>query len=263
MMALIHSSLLAAGMILMQPTPTAPAMTGDEVTDVIDAINSTANTFQDFTIGLAALFILGLFLIMIIVYLYSNRNASKGAIDMMATFANAMGGTLKERDERIDRMEDQGAVQDGKYIESFQAFSDAMNRTADVLTILQRNEVARDRVLSDAVSAITTLVTVGSKPLQEVVKDVGVVRSTNEEIHKVVSDIFNRFLTVFPSESSMEKRINELERAIIESVATVSEAKKHETGEIAPVLPTEINVTLHTDTPAATEGGALPGSEAA
>lgn len=259
MMALLHRGLLYAGMILMQPTPTPPAITGDEVTDVIDAINSTANTFQDFTIGLAALFILGLFLIMIIVYLYSNRNASKGAIDMMTTFANAMGGTLKERDERIDRMEDQGADRDGKYIESFQAFSDAMNRTADVLTILQRNEVGRDRLLSDAVSAITTLVTVGSKPLQEVVKDVGAVKDTNEEISTVVGKVYDILLLNFPAEESLEVRFETLKRAMIDAIEQACEKAKHDTSEVATItLPQAIDITLHSD-PAPTD--AAPGGE--
>lgn len=254
----IYDLLLSAQ--IPTPSPTPVAITGEEVTDVIDAINSTANTFQDFTIGLAALFILGLFLIMVIVYLYSNRNASKGATEMLTTFANAMGGTLKERDERIDKLEDNQTQRDEKYIESFTAFSDAVNRIADVVTHYQRHETEHDRVLSDATSVMTAIATVGSKPLQQVVKDVGEVRNTNEEIHLVVSAIFDRFLKVFPTESDMEKRINELERAIIQSVATVSEAKKHETGEIAPVLPTEINVTLPTDPTAAHEGGELPKS---
>lgn len=230
------------------PSPTPLTMTGDEVNGVIDAINSTASTFQDFTIGLAALFVFAIFGIALIAYFYFNRNASKGAQDLMTTFASAMGSTMKEKDERIEALEKSGADRDEKFIESLSAIGDGMNRIADVVTLMQKTQDGKDRVLSDAVSTMTTLVTVGSKPLQQVVKDVGAIQNKSDEIHTVVTAIFDRFLTVFPTENNMEKRINELERAIIESVATVSEAKKHETGELTPVLPTEINVRLHTAT---------------
>jgi hypothetical protein len=240
---------LLYGAQIPTPSPTPLPLTGEEVTGVIDAINNTANTFQDFTTGLAALFVFAIFGLALIAYFYFNRNASKGAQEMMVVFSQAMGSTMKEKDERIDALEKSGTERDEKFIESLSAIGDGMNRIADVVTLMQKTQDGKDRVLSDAVSTMTTLVTVGSKPLQHVVTVVGEVKNTNEEIHKVVSAIFDRFLKVFPTENNMEKRINELERAIIESVATVSEAKKHETGEIAPVLPTEINVTLHTDAP--------------
>lgn len=250
----IYDLLLSAQ--IPTPSPTPLPLTGEEVTGVIDAINNTANTFQDFTTGLAALFVFAIFGLALIAYFYFNRNASKGAQEMMVVFSQAMGNTLKERESRIDALEDQQQKRDDKYIESLSAIGDGMNRIADVVTHFQKRETEHDRVLSDATSVMTAIATVGSKPLQQVVVDVGAIKDTSDEIHTVVTAIFDRFLKVFPTENNMEKRINELERAIIESVATVSEAKKHETGELAPVLPTEINVTLHTDAPAASESEA-------
>lgn len=240
----IHALLLLAQ--IPDPSPTPLTLTGDEVNGVIDAFNSTASTFQDFTIGLAALFVFAIFGIALIAYFYFNRNASKGSQDLMTTFASAMGNTLKEREARIDALEDQQQQRDDKYIESLSAIGDGMNRIADVVTHFQKRESEHDRVLSDATSVMTAIATVGSKPLQQVVVDVGTLKDTSAEIHTVVTAIFDRFLKVFPTENSMEKRINELERAIIESVATVSEAKKHETGELAPVLPTQIELTVIT-----------------
>src|SRR3990167_5584095 len=131
-------------LFLPTPTPTPVPLTGKQVTDVIDAIDRTANTFQDFTIGLAALFILGLFLIMIIVYLYSNRNASKGAQEMMTTFAEAMGTTLKEREERIDALEKRDEKRDGQYIESLSAIGAGLNRLADISDFQRKDAEARD-----------------------------------------------------------------------------------------------------------------------
>jgi methyl-accepting chemotaxis protein len=237
---------LLYGAQIPNPSPTPLTLTGDEVNGVIDAINSTASTFQDFTIGLAALFVFAIFGIALIAYFYFNRNASKGAQDLMTTFASAMGSTMKEKDERIDALEKAGTERDEKFIESLSAIGDGMNRIADVVTLMQKTQDGKDRVLSDAVSTMTTLVTVGSKPLQQVVKDVSAIQSKSEEIHTVVSAIFDRFLKVFPTESDMEKRITELEHAIIQSVATVSEQKKHDTGEIAPILPTQIELTVIT-----------------
>ncbi len=234
------------------PTPTPLSLTGEEVSGVIDAINSTANTFQDFTIGLAALFVFAIFGFALIAYFYFNRNASKGAQELMATFANAMGSTLKERDDRINTLEDEQVKRDEKYIESFSAFSDAVNRIADVVTHYQRGEIDHDRVLSDATSVMTAIATVGSKPLQQVVKDVGEIAADIEglaqptaDIHRMVSAIYDRFLKVFPTDQTMVDQVREL---LIDAVNQACDEKKHETGEIAAVLPTQIDVTLHTVT---------------
>lgn len=227
------------------PTPTPVPLTGKQVTDVIDAIDRTANTFQDFTIGLAALFILGLFLIMIIVYLYSNRNASKGAQEMMTTFAQAMGTTLKERDERIDALESEKAKREDKYNEGVMFIGDGLNRIADVVTLLQKHESERDRVLSDATSAMTAIVTVGSKPLQQVVKDMSALQKQNADIQTAVSKLYDRFLLVFPAE---EVHIDQVREALIKTVNTVCEMKKHDTGELPPLK------DIVKDTPAESAG---------
>ncbi len=246
-MILLYRAPLLLGMLLLQVTPptTAPP-----------------TSFTDLL--LQALPQVPIYVILAYIVINMQRDNAKQS-ERRDKHEDALTTALVVERQRIDAIEDDRREQwesqkkndserDNRYIESFQAIGDGMNRIADVVTLLQKDGAARDRITDDAVSAITTLVTVGSKPLQHVVTTVGDIKSKNDEIHTVVSAIFDRFLKVFPAGNDMEKRITELEHAIIQSVATVSEAKKHETGEIAPVLPTEINVTLHT-------ADAAPGGE--
>ena len=219
-------------LFLPTPTPTPLPLTGKQVTDVIDAIDKTANTFQDFTIGLAALFVIAILGIAIIVYLYVNRNASKGAQELMTTFATAMGSTVKERDERIDDLEKRDEKRDGQYIESLSAIAAGLNRLADISDHLRKNEENRDRVLSDATSAMTAIVTVGSKPLQQVVHDMSALQKQNAEIQTAVSKLYDRFLVVFPAE---KVNIEQVREVLIDTVNSVCEQKKHDTNEIIAV----------------------------
>ena len=118
-------------------------------------------------------------------------------------------------EDRRKQWEDQKTAdteRDNKYIESFQAFGDGMNRIADVITLIQKDKVESDRVLSDLTSGVTAIVTVGSKPLQQVVKD--------------VSGIFNRFEKVFPSDKPMDLMIAELQREIIDAINKSCEDRK-------------------------------------
>lgn len=241
---------LLYGAQIPTPSPTPLALTGEEVTGVIDAINSTANTFQDFTIGLAALFVFAIFGLALIAYFYFNRNASKGAQELMTTFAQAMGKTMQEKDERIETLENDSAKRDEKYIESFTAFSDAVNRIADVVTHFQKRETEHDRVLSDATSVMTSIATVGSKPLQQVVRDVSALQDPVRDIHRMVSELYDRSLKVFPAPEPM---IEQVRQVLIDAVNKACEEKKHDTGEVATIT---ADIVLHTDT----DGGALPGA---
>lgn len=254
MMALLHRGLLYAGMIVTQitPTPTPPAITGEEVTNVIDAINNTANTFQDFTTGLAALFVFAIFGLAMIAYFYFNRNASKGAQELMTTFAGAMGGTLKEREERIDKLEAQEVKREELQNEGMMAVGDGLNRIADLWTAQQKREVDSDRILSDAVSVMTAIATVGSKPLQKVVEDVGALQGTSLEINKVVGQVYEILLINFPLGETLEERFETLKQDMIVAVERACEKAKHDTSEVATVtLPTQIEVTMK---PAADSG---------
>lgn len=219
-------------LFLPTPTPTPVAFTGKQVTDVIDAIDRTASTFQDFTIGLAALFVIAIFGIAIIAYFYFNRNASKGAQEMMTTFATTMGGTIKERDERIEALEKRDEKRDAQYIESLSAIGAGLNRLADISEHQRKNEEHRDRILSDATSAISTIVTVGSKPLQQVAQDVSKSQQQIGELQAAVSRLYDRFMLVFPTEKPNIEIVREV---LIETVNKVCEQKKHDTGEIVPL----------------------------
>jgi hypothetical protein len=238
-MILLYRAPLLLGMLLLQVTPTA---------------QTPPSSFTDLL--LQALPQVPIYVILAYIVINMQRDNAKSD-ERRDKHEDQLTTALVVERQRIDDIEDDRRARaesqekkenerDAKYIESFQALSDASNRTADILELMQKGDAARDRVTSDAVSAITTLVTVGSKPLQQVVVNVGSIKDKTEEIHTVVSAIFDRFLKVFPTESDMEKRITELEHAIIQSVATVSEQKKHDTGEIAPILPTQIELTVIT-----------------
>lgn len=107
---------------------------------------------------------------------------------------------------------------DNRYIETFQSVGDSMNRIADLWTVQQKSENERDRVLSDATSAMTAIVTVGSKPLQQVVKDVGALQETSEEIQKAVSQIFDRYALNFPTQRPIDELFEQLKSAILEAI---------------------------------------------
>lgn len=212
----------------IEPTPTPGTFTEGQVTDVIDAIDRTAGTFQEFTFGVAVLFVLALFALALIAYFYFNRNASRGAQQMLETFSAAMGKAVNERDERIDKLETEQATRDEKYIESLSAIGDGLHRIADITDLIRKNETGRDRILSDATSAMTAIVTTGSKPLQQVVKDVSGIQDTTKEIKQIVSQIYDRLLVIFPTQQPMIEQVRDM---LIDTVKEVSEEKKHDTGE--------------------------------
>jgi hypothetical protein len=230
----ILQQVLHLGVMMLQvnPTPTPVAYTGEQVTDVIDAIDRTANTFQDFTIGIAVLFVAALFALALIAFFYFNRNASKGAQDMMTTFAQAMGRELSEKTEQLDRLEEKQGERDEKYIESLAAIADSMNRIADVTDSMRRNESGRDRVLADATAAMTAIVTVGSKPLQQVVQDMGGLREADNDIKREISRIYDMLITRFPIELPVIDQIRDM---VVEAAKEVAFEKKHDTGELPPI----------------------------
>jgi hypothetical protein len=213
----------------MTPTPLPPG----QITDVVNAFEGATSAFQDFSLGMAALFILALFIMLLIIYVYSNRNSGVGTITLMKTFSEAMGGTLKERDERIDELETTQGERDEKYIESLAALSAASNRIADTFDLMHKSNESRDRVLSDLTSATTTLVTVGSKPLQQVIKEMGHVMELVEAINKRTSD-WNDIIQQIPL---IRKELNDGLDALMK------EAAKRSTKPI-PII---------TDTPASSE----------
>ncbi len=205
----------------MNPTPVPPG----QVTDIVNAFEGATSTFQNFSFGMAALFILALFIMLLILYVYSNRNQGVGTITLMKTFSESMGGTLKERDERIEELETDQAARDEKYIESLSAISAADNRIADTVDLMRKNEERRDRILSDNTSAIAAIVTVGSKPLQQVVKDMGHVMALVETINKR-TETWDEIIQTIP----------ELRRELNAGLdALLKEAAKHSTRPLPAV----------------------------
>jgi hypothetical protein len=250
MMALIHSSLLYAGMILMQVPP---------------AVSSPPTSFTDWL--LQALPNVPIYVILAYIVINMQRDNAKQS-ERRDKHEDQLTTALVVERQRIDDIEDDRRDQwetharkevdrDNRYIESFQAFGDATNRTADILALMRTDAVARDRVAADAVSAITTLVTVGSKPLQEVIKDVGAVKDTSADVHKMVSAIYDRFLRVFPTDQTVIDQIHEI---LIEAVNKACEEKKLDSQEVQTIK-AEVTI-VQADTPPAatgdTEGGALP-----
>lgn len=222
-------SLLRILPISQVATPTAlPPVSGNQYAETISA-------FSNLSIGMAALFVLALFGIGVIVYVYYNRNKGQGEQSLLITFSQAMGSTLKDREERIDKLEADQAKREERYNEGVMAVGDGMNRIADVMQLMQKDKAANDRVLADATSAITAIVTVGSKPLQQVVKDVGALQETSVDIQKVVGEFYKKFLLVFPSDESLDARFEALKQAMIKMIDDACEKAKHDTGDITVV----------------------------
>jgi len=164
------------------------------------------------------------------------------------TITELLGTQIK----RVDAIEEDRHVQwqaqkqadkdrDDRYIETFQSVGDSMNRIADLWTAQQKREGDRDRIISDAASAMTSIVTVGSKPLQQVVKDVGALQDTSEDIQKVVGQIFNKAWVVFPTDKPIDTFFEELKRAIIEALDKACAEKVRATQETPAVNVVNVN----------------------
>lgn len=237
------------------PTPTAPPISANQYTETI-------NAFANLSIGMAALFVLALFGISVIAYVYYNRNKGQGENAMLITFSQAMGSTLKERDERIDSLEAKEAKREEMQNEGLMAVGDGLNRIADLWTAQQKRETERDRILSDAASAMTAIVTTGSKPLQQVVKDMREIEETNRAIRDDVSKMFNRFMVIFPTDKPMEAAFEVLKAAILDALERACQEKAKVTQELPAV---NIVNTVNTPAPDAADAGAkagdVPGSE--
>jgi ABC-type protease/lipase transport system fused ATPase/permease subunit len=162
-----------------------------------------------------------------------------------------------DRRKQWETQKQSDSERDNRYIETFQSVGDSMNRIADLWTAQQKREGDRDRILSDAASAMTSIVTVGSKPLQQVVKDVGALQDTSEDIQKVVGQIFNKAWVVFPTDKPIDTFFEELKRAIIEELEKICAEKVRATQE----TPAVNVVTINTGAPPIAADA--PGSEAA
>lgn len=237
----------------MIPTfaPTPPPVSSNQYAETI-------NAFANMSIGIAALFVLALFAIGLIAYFYTNRNKDQGTQAMLTTFSQAMGKTLAERDERIDSLEASEVKREQMQNEGLMAVGDGLNRIADLWTAQQKREGERDRILSDAASAMTAIVTTGSKPLQQVVKGVGDLQTTSEEIQKVVSQIFDRYMVNFPTQRPIDELFDHLKLAILDAI------EKKCGDQIRPVTDQPVTnvVNVNTTSPADTKP-ADAGSEAA
>lgn len=244
MMELLHRGLLAAGMILMQVAP---------------AVSSPPTNFTDWL--LQALPNVPIYVILAYIVINMQRDNAKQS-ERRDKHENDLTTALVVERQRIDAIEEDRREQwdtqarkevdrDNRYIESFQAFGDATNRTADILSLMRTDAVAKDRVLSDAVSSITTLVTVGSKPLRDVGIDVGKVKDTNEEISTVVGKVYEILLVNFPSGESLEVRFETLKKAMIEAIEQACEKAKHDTSEVPTVIEANVHIV-----PPANEGDA-------
>lgn len=232
------------------PTPPPVTMSGNQYAETISA-------FSNMSIGMAALFVLGLFVLAVIVYFYSNRNKGQGENTVLQTFAQAMGSTLKERDERIDTLEAGEAKREQMQNEGLMAVGDGLNRIADLWTAAQKREAERDRILSDLAMSTTAIATAGSKPLQQVVKDVGVIKDTSDEIQKVVKGLFDAYALNFPTKKPIDELFEELRKAILEAIEKKCEEK------ITHELPAVNVVTVTTNAPAESDKPATADGEAA
>lgn len=250
-MILLYRAPLLLGMLLLQVTPTA---------------STPPTSFTDLL--LQALPQVPIYVILAYIVINMQRDNAKESerrdkheekiTDALVTQIKRVDLIEEDRREQWQVQRQDDTQRDNRYIESFQAIGDGMNRIADVVTLLQKDGVTRDRITEDAVSAITAIVTVGSKPLQQVVKDVNALQQPTADIHRMVSAIYDRFLKVFPADETM---IEQVRNVLIEAVNKACEEKKGDTGPLPPIT-MEHNVHIVNDPPP-DPGSADTGSEAA
>lgn len=164
----------------------------------------------------------------------SNRadEADKRTTQLEDRFSERLEDVIKERDTRISSLESANQELNRQHIEGLTHVGDGLNRIADIADLTRKNEEHRDRILSDAASAISAIVTVGSKPLQQVVKDMGELHKADDEIKQEVSKIYDMLMLRFPVEQPMIDQIRDM---VISTVKEVANEKKESTGELPSI----------------------------
>lgn len=181
-------------------------------------------------------------------------NHEKTITDLLGTQIKRVDVIEEDRRAQWESQKKSDNERDSRYIETFQSVGDSMNRIADLWTAQQKHESERDRVLSDATSAMTAIVTVGSKPLQQVVKDMGILQTTSEEIQKAVAQIFDRYMLTFPTTRPIDDMFEQLKAAILTAIEKKCADEIHVTPPATNVV--TVNTGAAAEKPADAEGSA-------
>jgi hypothetical protein len=223
------TALMTLALKVQTPTP-APVAPRTELEAGLEAMR----TFRDFTMPMAILFVVGLSILVVGLFIYLNRNRGKEFRDIISTLTDVI---RDERAEKISIREDANEHYQ-RMADGLIPIGDALNRTADngeTLSKLLQNmitaEANQNTLMTEIKQQLDRFDTEGTTPLKALAADVKVVL----DYIKTLDTPPGNWATIFATVPEIRSALKQMNERLDEVLSKAREDKRRSSQQLPAV----------------------------